>query len=116
MPIGEDLRKFNIMSLEPEFRRFFKEHGRSPEDLNKVIVGFVLNEDVLGSLQDSFASLNTVSSMRTPDGPPLWILPASDRMAHPFGLMLRLHDGFDTPRALAGTRGLAEFQVLQKQF
>jgi hypothetical protein len=76
----------------------------SPEDLNRVIVGFVLTYDEVDKLADMFRSMSTVSSGSVR---PLW---------NTFGLMSRLHNGDKTQITRAGRQGLQYYSTLRQEF
>jgi hypothetical protein len=76
----------------------------SPEDLNRVIVGFVLTYDEVDKLADMFRSMSTVSSGAVR---PLW---------NTFDLMSRLHDGATKPITRAGRQGLQDYSALREEF
>ena len=76
----------------------------SPEDLNRVIVGFVLEYDVVDALGHMFRTMKTVSSGSVR---PLW---------KTFGLLSRLHEGNTKPIAKAGAQGLRYYASVRQRF
>jgi hypothetical protein len=76
----------------------------APEDLNRVIVGFVLSFPEIEFLGDFFQCLRQISFE---NHSPLWST---------FGFMLTLHDGYNGPAAKAGSANLLKYEELRKRF
>lgn len=77
----------------------------APEDLNRVIVGFVLTYRQVELMSDSLRSMETVSSY--PQNRPLWST---------FGLMIRLHNGYQGPISRLGAQGINHYETLRHKF
>jgi len=65
----------------------------SPDDLEKVIVGYLLPIDGLPVFLDIFRTLNIVERMHVGSARPLWIDEYSPDPEHPFGTLFALRDG-----------------------
>lgn len=100
-------RGFGVRALEDVSRPPF--WLISPEELNKIIVGFLISVDMRQSLNDAFQLLDFAMALHKHNGRPLW-LEEDDEPAQPFSLMLADTGGL-TPTIVESLHGLARIDT-----
>jgi hypothetical protein len=83
----------------------------SPEDLDKVIVGYLLPIDVMAAFLDIFRTLDFVEKVHAGVSWPLWIDKPSPDPEQPFAILFALHKGVTSTTA-QGLLGLGRVRLL----
>lgn len=82
----------------------------SPDDLDKIIVGFLISVDMLQMLKESFQLLDFAMALHKHSGRPLWLEEDDKPDDQPFSLMFADTGGL-TPTTAESLRGLAQIDV-----
>lgn len=100
-------RGFGVRALEDVSRPPF--WLISPEELNEIIVGFLISVDMLPHMRQDFQLLDFASSLHKRNRRPLW-LEEENKTDQPFSLMLADTGGL-TPTTVHSLHGLAQIDV-----